>query len=56
MSSPTPANPAEALFAIHEIFPAVAAGDVAFRAATVAHLASILTRGVPATLAAFLDR
>lgn len=47
---------ADALFAIREIFPAAVADNAAFRAATVAHLTSILTRGVPATLAAFLDR
>ena len=46
---------ADALFAVSEIFPASVAGNAAFRAATVAHLDTILTKGVPAALAAALS-
>lgn len=46
----------DALFAITEIFPAAVAGNAAFRKATTQHLRSLLTRGVSATLSAFLVR
>jgi fructuronate reductase len=46
---------ANALFAVAEIFPAPVADNAAFRAATVAHLDTILTTGVPAALAAALS-
>ncbi|WP_370677884.1 mannitol dehydrogenase family protein [Pleomorphomonas sp. PLEO] len=47
---------ADALFAISEIFPAAISGNAPFRKATTQHLRSLLTRGVPATLTAFLFR
>ncbi|MBS1164009.1 MAG: dioxygenase [Proteobacteria bacterium] len=47
---------ADALFAVEEIFPAAIAGNAPFRKATTQHLRSLLTRGVPATLTAFLFR
>ncbi len=46
---------ADALFAVSEIFPASVAGNPAFRTATVAHLDTILTKGVPTALAAALS-
>lgn len=46
---------ADALFAVSEIFPAPVAGNAAFRAAAVAHLDTILNKGVPAALAAALS-
>ncbi|SCM76486.1 putative mannonate dehydrogenase [uncultured Pleomorphomonas sp.] len=45
---------ADALLAVSEIFPAEVAGNAAFRAAVVEHLDSLLSRGVRATLAAFV--
>lgn len=51
-----PAALADALFAVEEIFPAAISGNAPFRKATTQHLRSLLTRGVPATLTAFLFR
>lgn len=45
---------ADALFGVSEIFPATVADNTAFRAATIAHLDTILTKGVPAAIAAVL--
>ena len=51
-----PAALADALFAVSEIFPPTIAGNAPFRKATTQHVRSLLTRGVPATLTAFLFR
>lgn len=45
---------ADALFAVSEIFPAAISGNAPFRKVTTQHLRSLLVRGVPATLTAFL--
>lgn len=49
-----PAALAEALFAVGEIFPPAISGNAAFRKTTTQNLRSLLVRGVPTTLAAFL--
>ena len=49
-----PAALADALFAVSDIFPVAISGNAPFRKATTQHLRSLLARGVPATLSAFL--